>query len=278
MAAEVRNERGFTLIEIIIVVVLLAVLSIYSFSFLGIGSEMVAQVGARTQLAAEQRFAIERLNRELRASVPRSARANDTCIEYMPMIGSNVYLSLPRPGPPGSSPLVVVTPYLNATNLVGRYFLVYATEPLYIYSNNQTRRKVITAVNYDTPQNGLATLSVSGSPNAFFTDSPSRTFFFGGSPVSWCIDPVSNELLRFGDYGLIGSQPSLTTLRSSASSQQIMAVGLANDIVAGQQPFRVLDPTLQRNNLIQIFLAFESSEGNGATLDITHEVFIPNVP
>lgn len=273
-----RRQRGFTLIEIIIVVILLAVLSIYSFSFLGIGSEMVAQVGARTQLAAEQRFAIERLNRELRASVPRSARANAACIEYMPMLGSNVYLSLPRPGPSGSNESVIVTPYLTSLNLVGTYFLVYATDPSYIYGNNQTRRKVISSVDYDTPQDGLATLSVSGTPATFFTDSPSRTFFIGAAPVSWCIDPVANQLLRFSGYTMSGTQPSLASLRSSATSQQLMAVGLENDIAGGQQPFRVLDPTLQRNNLIRLFFAFASTEAADATIDVTHEVFIPNVP
>ncbi len=239
-----KQQLGFTLIEIIIVVVLLAVLAIYSFSFLGIGSEMVAQVGARTQLVAEQRFAVERLNREIRSAVPRSARANASCLEFMPMTGSNVYLSLPRPGPGGGNPMVVVTPYLTNTNLVGSYVLVYATEALFIYSNNQTRRKVITAVDLDTPQAGLATFTLSGAPATFFTDSPSRTFYIGAPPVSWCIDGATNELWRFSGYALNGAQPSITTLRANASSQQVMAVDVVNDLSAGQQPFQVLDPTL----------------------------------
>lgn len=278
MLAQRSMQRGFTLIEIIIVVVLLAVLAIYSFSFLGIGSEMVAQVNSRMQLVAEQRFAVERMNREIRSAVPRSARSNGVCLEFMPMLGSNVYLSLPRPGPGGANPMVVVTPYLTSTNLVGSYVLVYATEPSYIYSNNQTRRKTITAINFDTPQTGLSTLDLVGSPSEFFTDSPSRTFYFGGPPVSWCVDETRNELVRFTNYGLNASQPSLTTLRSSATSQQVMAIDVANDIGAGEQPFEVLDPTLQRNNLVRLFFAFTSSEDDNATIDITHEVYIPNVP
>lgn len=273
-----RQLRGFTLIEIIIVVVLLAVLSIYSFSFLGIGSEMVAQVSSRTQLVAEQRFAVERLSREIRASVPRSARTNSACLEYMPMLGSNVYLSLPRPGPGGNKPMVVVTPYLTNTAIVGSYVLVYATAPEYIYSSNQTRRKVVTAIDYDTPQNGLSTLSLSGSPSRFFTDSPSRTFYLGGNPVSWCVDASSRELIRFEGYALSGTQPNIATLQTTATSQQVMAVDIVNNISAGEQPFRVLDPTLQRNNLVRVYLAYRSSERSDATLAVTHEVFIPNVP
>lgn len=273
-----RLMNGFTLIEIIIVVVLLAVLAIYSFSFLGIGSEMVAQVNTRTQLVAEQRFAIERLNREIRSAVPRSARSNGPCFEYMPMLGSNIYLSLPRPGPGGTNPMVVVTPYLTTTNLVGSYALVYATEPRFIYGSNQTRRKSITAITYDAPQNGLSTLSLAGSPSQFFTDSPARTFYFGGAPVSWCVDTSTNELVRFTDYGLLDTQPNLAGLRAGALSQQVMAVDVANDIGAGQLPFEVVDPTLQRNNLVRLFFAFTSSENGSATVDITHEVFIPNVP
>lgn len=159
--------NGFTLIEVIIVILLLATLAIYSFGFLGLGSDMVIQVNQRNQLVAEQRFAIERLNREIRSSVPRSARADAACLEYMPMIGSNVYLSLPRPGPGGSEPMVVVTPFLQLGELVDNYVLVYATGPNYIYGNNQQRRKLITAVTNDAPQNGLSTLSLSASPAEF---------------------------------------------------------------------------------------------------------------
>ncbi|WP_258239835.1 PulJ/GspJ family protein [Pseudidiomarina homiensis] len=280
MRAHKSIQRGFTLVEIIIVVVLLAVLAIYSFSFLGIGSEIVAQVGSRTQLVAEQRFAVERLNREIRSAVPRSARSNGACLEFMPMLGSNVYLSLPRPGPGGSNPMVVVTPYLslNTGNLVGSYVLVYATEPSYIYSTDQTRRKTIAAIAVDTPQNGLSTLSLAGSPSEFFTDSPSRTFYFGANPVSWCVDESRNELVRFTNYGLSGTQPGLTTLQSSAGSQQVMAGDVANTLSAGQTPFVVLEPTLQRSNLVRLFFAFVSSEDQSATIDITHEVYIPNVP
>lgn len=270
--------NGFTLIEVIIVILLLATLAIYSFGFLGLGSDMVIQVNQRNQLVAEQRFAIERLNREIRSSVPRSARADAACLEYMPMIGSNVYLSLPRPGPGGSEPMVVVTPFLQLGELVDNYVLVYATGPNYIYGNNQQRRKLITAVTNDAPQNGLSTLSLSASPAEFFTDSPDRTYYIGGSPVSWCLDTVNQTLVRFANYGLLMNQPDFTSLSVAAASQEVMAVDIVNNLSLGQQPFQVLAPTLQRNNLVRILLAFSSSEPAAPAIEITHEVYIPNVP
>ncbi|MDN7126278.1 prepilin-type N-terminal cleavage/methylation domain-containing protein [Pseudidiomarina sp. 1APR75-33.1] len=273
-----RLASGFTLIEIIIVILLLATLAIYSFGFLGLGSEMVVQVNQRNQLVAEQRFAIERLNRELRSSVPRSARANAACLEYMPMVGSNVYLTLPRPGPGGSQPMVVVTPYLPSGQMVGNYVLVYATGANFIYGNNQQRRKVVSAVANDTPQVGLSTLTLTGTPATFFTDSPARTFFIGDSPVSWCVNTANQTLVRFADYGLLPAQPDLAALSTAASSQQVMAVDVVNDLSLGQQPFYVSAPTLQRNNLVKFFLAFRSSEASASAIEITHEVHIPNVP
>ncbi|RUO62430.1 PulJ/GspJ family protein [Pseudidiomarina insulisalsae] len=273
-----NRYRGFTLIEIIVVVVLLATLAIYSFSFLGIGSEIVASVSARTQLVAEQRFAIERLTREASNSVPRSSRANADCLEYMPLKGTNVYLSLPRPGPGGANPMVVVTPYMPGNSVAGSYVLVYATGPEYIYGNDESRRKLVTAAADDSPQNGLSTLTLSASPGEFFTDSPSRSFYLGGAPVSWCLNRATGQLIRFTDYPLTLSQPSLGSLVTNALSQEVMAVDLVNDASPGQRPFLVSEPTLQRNNLIQIFFAFASSEEGAAAIEITHEVYVPNVP
>ncbi|MGQ4276688.1 PulJ/GspJ family protein [Pseudidiomarina sp. E22-M8] len=269
---------GFTLIEVIIVILLLATLAIYSFGFLGLGSDMVVQVNARNQLVAEQRFAIERLNREIRSSVPRSSRSNAACLEYMPMIGTNIYLSLPKPGPGAGDPMVVVTPFLQLGDMVGSYVLVYATDPSYIYSSNQQRRKLITGVSNDAPQTGLSTLSLSASPANFFTDSPSRTFYLGTNPVSWCVDTVNQTLVRFADYGLLSNQPDFTTLSVAAASQEVMAVDVVNDLSLGQQPFQAIAPTLQRNNLVRLFLALASSERAAKPIEITHEVYIPNVP
>ncbi|CAB0150562.1 hypothetical protein PSI9734_01001 [Pseudidiomarina piscicola] len=272
------RQLGFTLVEIIVVILLLATLAIYSFGFLGLGSDMITQVNARNKLVAEQRFAIERLTREIRSSVPRSTRTNNACLELMPLQGTNLYLSLPRPGPGGNKPMVVVTPYMPTANLVNNYVLVYATNANYIYGNNEQRRKVISAVSLDDPQTGLSTLTLSASPPKFFTDSPSRSFFVGSQPVSWCIDTTNQTLMRFANYGLLKNQPDFSTLTSNATSQQVMAVDVVNDLSLGQQPFRVQEPGLQRSNLVRMLLVFASSEKAGSALEITHEVAIPNVP
>lgn len=74
------------------------------------------------------------------------------------------------------------------------------------------------------------------------------------------------------------NQPDFTSLSVAAASQEVMAVDIVNNLSLGQQPFQVLAPTLQRNNLVRILLAFSSSEPAAPAIEITHEVYIPNVP
>lgn len=277
-----RHRQGFTLVELVIVIVLLAITGLFVFNYLGFGAQIFRDTTERDQLVAQSRFAIARLSRELQGAVPRSIRVSNTdaqrCIEFMPILASSVYLDIPRPGPTSSDPFIAIEPVANA-NLIGGYLLVYATNTSYIYGNSVQRRKVISSITDTSPaQDNLVEINYATTPAFFGAESPARRYFIGGEPVSWCYDNTSNSIYRFADYGLNSLQPSFSQLQiSAASSAEIMAEYIYNDLNNNEFPFYVFEATLQRNSLIKLDWRF-SREAGSEPLQFVHEVHIANVP
>ncbi|EGN74896.1 prepilin-type N-terminal cleavage/methylation domain-containing protein [Idiomarina sp. A28L] len=273
--------RGYTLVELIIVMVLLGIVSTFIFTYINFGVRIYGDATGREQLVSQSRFAVERLTRELRNALPRSIRVQATdlqrCVEFVPIVTSSRYLQIAKPGPTSGSDFIAVMPH-DTQALENQYLFVYATNINFIYGTQPLRRKTIDSVTENSPEDGLITFSYSNSPSFFPTDSPVRRFYVGGSPVSWCYNMANNTLERYQGYGLTPTQYTQAQLQASfASNREIMAVDIGNDLANDELPFRVFEATLRRNSLVQIDLRFRRSAAN-EPLQISHEVHIPNVP
>lgn len=273
-----RQAQGFTLIELIIVIVLLGILSIGTFAYLGFGAQIFTDVVGRDQLTSQSRFAVERLSRELRNSLPGSARVSDdnSCLEFMPITATSSYLQLPRRGNRNRDFIGVAAASTERDELAGQYLYVYANSAQRIYGNSEAQRKIIDDVIEDTENSWI--FEYSGNPRQFQLQSPARRYYVSAGPVSWCLDDTRNELVRINGYALSNQQSDLAELQSTSNVQQaVMAEQLYNNLANDEVPFRAAVATLQRNNLILIDLRFARRDGR-EPLTLLHEVHIPNVP
>ena len=96
-----RQEGGFTLVELVMVILLLGVMATFSSQFIGIGTQIYGDASRREQLMSDARFALERLNREVRDAVPGSVRVEDegggaqeqgACLRFWPIATAGRYL------------------------------------------------------------------------------------------------------------------------------------------------------------------------------------------
>ncbi|RUO42836.1 hypothetical protein CWE15_05380 [Aliidiomarina taiwanensis] len=277
-----HRSQGFTLVELIVVIVLLGIVGTFSFSYLGFGAKIFSDAVGRDQLMSQSRFAVERLSRELRNALPRSVRVdsnvNGSCIELVPIISSSSYVQLPQPGASSDKFFEGVTPIAEPGSvMVGQYLYVYATNAAMVYNSNSPRRKVIDTITPHSSNSNLSVFSFVGNPKYFPKSSPARRFFITEQPVSWCVTPAG-ELQRFSDYGFHNNQRSLSQLVSLGGPMEVMAKQLNNNLAdSSQAPFTASASTLQRSSLVLLDLRFGRANDT-EPLRIQHEVFVPNVP
>ena len=93
--ARIARARGFTLIELVVVITVMGILSIGAVSFITDASDGYANTVRRTELGSTMRLAAERVTRELRNALPNSVRVSGNCLEFIPVEGGSTYLNLP---------------------------------------------------------------------------------------------------------------------------------------------------------------------------------------
>lgn len=116
-----RTAGGFTLIELVMVILLLGIMATFASQFIGIGSQIYGDASRREQLMSDARFAMERLNREVRNALPGSERIetldgswsdSGPCLRFWPISTSSRYIALNRnvSGSTTTLELVMATP------------------------------------------------------------------------------------------------------------------------------------------------------------------------
>lgn len=116
-----RTAGGFTLIELVMVILLLGIMATFASQFIGIGSQIYGDASSREQLMSDARFVMERLNREVRNALPGSERIetldgswsdSGPCLRFWPISTSSRYIALNRnvSGSTTTLELVMATP------------------------------------------------------------------------------------------------------------------------------------------------------------------------
>ncbi|MBN7819295.1 type II secretion system protein [Bowmanella yangjiangensis] len=287
------RKRGFTLMEMVVVITILAVVSLAVFSFIGMGTRIYVDAAERDQLLSEARFVVERLSRELRNAVPNSIRTrqananNSHCIEFVPAKWSGYYLDVPVAPEPAASEVKVLTLSggSDSYNFVnGDRLLVYPISSVNVYNSTALPRAQYPIAGVTGPDaDNLMTISLASSIQ-FAADSPSSRFYIGGQPVAYCFWREGGEsdvwLYRYQGYGYLSSPTNSNTniglIKASLASLMAKDVQPYSLVTAEDElPFKVRPATLTRNALVQIRLRFMLNE---EIVTYHYEVQVPNVP
>jgi len=261
-----KPTLGFTLVEMVMVIVLLGIVSIGIGGLVRIGSQAYIDVSNRDELISSARFAVERLNRELRAALPNSARLHDNgnptnfvqCLEFIPSIESTVYTDIPVFPDDATDTITVIrfddTDFNNT--------LRAAVYPINADSLYGVSDRIFDIDSMPSTVGNVWQITLDSSIR-FAEHSPTKRIYFVEQPVSYCVR--NEELWRHsGNY--------VTDANGIATTNGVL---MAQHVQEGAAPFSVAEASHQRNAIVQVKLVFERID---ETVTFNNEIQVMNVP
>ncbi len=262
------KQLGFTLVELIAVIVILAIVAGFSTRFIVSSVEQYNQTQFRAKLVNKSRQALERMTRQLRLALPHSVRftAGQGCIAFLPVVGGGNYTTrVPDQASGGSSGTIVVGPYrvdLGEALMVS----IGAMSSSEVFGVSPDSVAVLNAaiapnVNFYAAGN----LNISGAKQ-WVRNSPQRRFYLLDNPEAFCV--VGGELRYYNEFD---TSPPWNTEVDPMNDYQL----LSTSVTAGALAFDLLDETESRSAVIIIDISF--TEG-GETVNYEQQVHLRNVP
>ncbi len=217
------GQRGFTLIEAIMVIVVMGGIIAGVSVFIGPAVRAYLDSAARADLAARADITLRRIARDLGESLPNSVRITTTAttatLELIPTTGAARYQT------EGGGALLFGTP-ASSFNLVGPGLTLGANQNLVWYNlgvnvpdanayaaiSSASNRRV--ASNAAGTATSITLASNPGLPVSLMA--PPYRVYAVGTPVSYRCDRAAGTLTRYSGYGFQATQPDPPGSGSSA--------------------------------------------------------------
>lgn len=248
------RSSGFTLIELITVIVLLSILATIGTGFVVKTTEAYQRTQTRALLVNASRQALERMTRQLRIALPYSVRTTNggSCLEFMPIAAGGNYFS----PVPDNENLAAATDTISASPVsidfgTAEYVTIGAMSAAEIYGATAASRE------------GYAGDSITlDAPKRWLRNSVNRRYYLLDNPQAFCV--VGNQLQFFD---------GLSVAEADVDTSVVNSIIARN--VSAAMPFTLAAGSENRNTAIIISLDFSSG---GETINFTQRVLIRNVP
>jgi MSHA biogenesis protein MshO len=242
----ILKEQGFTLIEMVVTLLVLGIVAAMTVQLILPIFHGYIDARAVDLLYNEAKFAVERMDRELRMSIPNTVRtvAGDTGVQFGSLDDAAYYSK----GPTNKSQIEVDTT-MGGLLSVGDKLSIYNTNPNKFYSDNRIYQ--ITS---------LLSGNIIELNKKLKRNSPDRRYYLIKSPVTFYHS--GNRLLRSFGYNIANTE-------YGTSGGNVLATRV-------QSATFTYNPGSQyRNAYIDIQLTM--TEGD-ISLDYSHQVHIRNIP
>lgn len=258
-----RTPNGFTLIELVVVILLLGVMAAFTSQFIGTGTQLYADASAREQLMSDVRFGVERLNREVRDALPGTltVSSDGQCVTFWPLTAVSRYVALPQAVGEAFTFLTPMSGAIQGADYAVVYPVGMSSSAPFGCSAGVCVARVSGAPTPVTGESNLwsapLTAIPSGQFGGFAAESPGMRLFFAREKVSFCRNNLQ-QLIR-----------TSTVLATGSSSSELMAESLTQA--------RFFQDLQSFNHTGELGLNLTFSQ-RGETVQFSHKVEVSNVP
>jgi MSHA biogenesis protein MshO len=273
-----HKQKGFTLIELIVVIVIVSILAVGSVQFISFSARGYVDTARRSVLASTATILNEKITRALRDALPNSIRINaaQNCIEYIPVLSASRYIQAPIVGNPDIQTEVHTVPLdaeLNSSGYLAIYPVVNDVNTL--YTNSLMPGVISSQVASVTGSNNGASVFtfLGGGSFQFLQSSPHKRLFVTGQPRTFCLQ--GNALFFYQNYGFVGDIANLPSSLPTSLPNRLL---IANNVTANSVRFNYVPSSLRRNALVSYEITLQNNSEVSETLQINQEVQIRNVP
>lgn len=288
-----RRLRGFTLVEMVIVIVITGIIGAMVAVFIRVPVQAYVDVTARAALADTADTAARRLTRDVRLALPNSVRvsANGQYLELLLTRTGGRYLS--DSDPPGLGEVLGFDPTRTYTSS----FVVVGAMPADALGTRQAIRAGDQVVVYNlgtayTPNDAYACSAATGCNRAIVTavagnvvtlkdppfaqlpapqPSPSNRFQVVSTPVTYACNLTDGTLTRYAGYAIQASQPVVAEaaplLKGALLARQVAGCRFSYGILANVQ-----------SGLVNIDLSLGVANSNTGILRLVQQVQARNTP
>ncbi len=290
-----RPQRGFTLVELVVVIIIAGALSIVVMQFITTPVDIYVDQSRRARLVDEAQTVMQRVAYDVRLAVPNSIRVGcgGRCIELMRAATGGRY----RHSPPGDT-LSFLPPDADSTfevlgSLGDASAVAVSTDPdgcadgtascLVIYNTgftgtdlwNGDNAATVTSLGAGSPVIiGFDNSRFSAGQTAFPAQSPGQRFFLTDTAVSFHCDVASQSMRRYWGYTRRVSQADVDThAELLALPNPAEHALLASKVDACQ--FDYSPGTPSRNAVLTLRLSVAEE---GETVTLLEQISVGNLP
>jgi len=279
-------QRGFTLIELVITIVVGSIVVAFMALFITIPVDAYTAQTRRAQLVDDADSALRFMGRDIHGALPNSVRITPagsvTALELLATVDAARYAD----NGPVANPALVLDFTAADTAFATTVPFTQLTLPwsstssyLVIYNVGIPGANAYQGANVITPA-GTITVAAGATANQNLVTFPSFQFAYGSpnkrvylvsGPVSYLCDTSAGTLTRYSGYTIAYTQPtSAATLTAAGATAALVSADVGTTC-----GFTYSSGTAQRNALVKLQLQLTQS---GESVQLLYEVQTANVP